>query len=273
MNRGESMVSEKVSRKTAAKEELLLLLPRIDRVLEAEPAVLRIDADPVMIIGDIHGDSQALEFVIGKRKELNCKNVLFLGDYVDRGPQGTEVLIRLFRLKLEDPDHIFLLRGNHETVDMNLYYGFFEEIGLDQEFLLRISRTYDKMPIATVLSGHTFCVHGGINGAGSIDSIRKEEAFAFPYLWNDPSKRPGLTASIRGSTVKEFGPDIVDGFLETNNLKRIIRGHTALENGYKWWFDGKLLSLFSCPDYVGLGNTAAFALFEKKEIKLFIFGN
>lgn len=267
------MVSEKVSRKTAAKEELLLLLPRIDHVLEAEPAVLRIDADPVMIIGDIHGDLQALEFVIGKRKELNCKNVLFLGDYVDRGPQGTEVLIRLFRLKLEDPEHIFLLRGNHETVDMNLYYGFFEEIGLDQEFLLRISRTYDKMPIAVVLSGHTFCVHGGINGTGSIDSIRKEEAFAFPYLWNDPSKRPGLTASIRGSTVKEFGPDIVDGFLETNNLKRIIRGHTALENGYKWWFDGKLLSLFSCPDYVGLGNAAAFALFEKEEIKLFIFGN
>ena len=212
---------------------------------------------------------QALNFIIGKREEIDCKNILFLGDYVDRGPQGTEVLLRLFQLKIEDPEHIFLLRGNHESVEMNLYYGFFEEIGSDQEFLLRISRTYDKMPVAAVLSGHTFCVHGGINGTGSIDTIRKEESF--PYLWNDPSKRPGLTTSTRGSTVKEFGPDIVDGFLKTNNLKRIVRGHTALEKGYKWWFDGKLLSLFSCPDYVGLGNAGAFALFEKGELKTVCF--
>jgi serine/threonine-protein phosphatase PP1 catalytic subunit len=42
--------------------------------------------------------------------------------------------------------------------------------------------------------------------------------------------------------------------------------------GYKWCFDGKLLSLFSCPDYVGLGNAAAFALIEKGELKLFTFG-
>jgi diadenosine tetraphosphatase ApaH/serine/threonine PP2A family protein phosphatase len=271
LSRGAPVVSKKVSRKVAAKEELLLLLPEIDRIFDSEPAVLRIDTEPVMIVGDIHGNLQALEYVIEKREEMNYKNFLFLGDYVDRGPQGTEALIRLFRMKLEDPDHIFLLRGNHETVDMNIYYGFFAEIGFDEEFLFRVSQTYDKMPIAAVLSGHTFCVHGGINGIGSINDIRKEKAF--PYLWNDPSNHPGLTASRRGSTVKEFGPDIVDGFLKTNHLKRIVRGHTALDKGYRWWFDGKLLSLFSCPDYVGLGNAAAFALFEKENIKLFVFGN
>jgi serine/threonine-protein phosphatase PP1 catalytic subunit len=263
------LVSGKISEKTVAKQELLFLLPKINNVFESEPAVLQINAEQIMIIGDIHGDLQALEYIIEKKEEMNCKNIIFLGDYVDRGPQGVEVLIRLFRLKLEDPEHIFLLRGNHETVDMNLYYGFFEEIGLDQAFLFNVSQTYEKMPIAAVLSNHTFCVHGGINGTGSIDNIRKEESFS--YLWNDPSKRPGITTSTRGSTVKEFGPDIVDEFLKTNKLKRIIRGHTALENGYKWWFDGKLLSLFSCPDYVGLGNAASFALFEKEEIKLFVF--
>jgi serine/threonine-protein phosphatase PP1 catalytic subunit len=265
------VASEKISNKVTAKEKLYHLLPEIDSIFESEPAVLIIDAEPIMIVGDIHGDLEALNLILEKREKMDLKNVLFLGDYVDRGPQGTEVLLRVFQLKIEDPEHIFLLRGNHETVEMNFYYGFFEEIGSDQQFLFRVSRTYDNMPVAAVLSGHTFCVHGGINGTGSIDNIRKEEAF--PYLWNDPSKRPGLTNSIRGSTVKEFGPDVVDGFLKTNNLKRIIRGHTALENGYKWWFDGKLLSLFSCPDYVGLGNAGAFALFEKGELKLFIFEN
>jgi len=46
-----------------------------------------------------------------------------------------------------------------------------------------------------------------------------------------------------------------------------------LKKGYKWWFEGKLLSLFSCPAYVGLGNAGAFALFEKGELKMFVFGN
>lgn len=63
----------------------------------------------------------------------------------------------------------------------------------------------------------------------------------------------------------------MEGFLRTNNLKRIVRGHTALKTGYNWWFDGKLLSLFSCPDYAGLGNSGAFVLLENSELKLFVF--
>ena len=264
------MVSD-LSDKDAAKKELYVLLPDIDEIFDAEPAVLKINTEPTMLVGDIHGDLEALEYILRMKQKIECKNILFLGDYVDRGPDSTEVLIELFKLKLQDPEHAFLLRGNHETVDMNFYYGFFEEIGYDQNLLSRISRTYEKMPVAAVLSGHTFCVHGGINGIESIKAIEKETAFS--YLWNDPSQKQGISASRRGSTVKEFGPDIVEGFLRINNLKRIVRGHRALETGYKWWFDEKLLSLFSCPDYVGFGNAAAFAVFEKEDLKVFIFGD
>jgi serine/threonine-protein phosphatase PP1 catalytic subunit len=256
-------------RKARAKEELRLILPEINEVLESESAVLRINPESIMLIGDIHGNLDALEYVMQMREKLGYKKILFLGDYVDRGMQGTEVLTKLFQLKLEEPENVFLLRGNHETIDMNFFYGFFEEIGFDKDFLLEISGTYDRLPVAAVISGHTFCVHGGINGTGNISTITKEGAF--PYLWNDPSERPGLSTSSRGSTVREFGPDIVEGFLETNDLKRIVRGHTAIRTGYEWWFDGKLLSLFSCPDYVGLGNAAAFALIEKEEIKIITF--
>lgn len=256
-------------RKARAKEELRLILPKINEVLESESAVLRIEPDSIMLIGDIHGNLDALEFVTRMREKLGYKKILFLGDYVDRGMQGTEVLTKLFQLKLKEPENVFLLRGNHETIDMNIYYGFFEEIGFDRDFLLDIGRTYERMPVAAVISGHTFCVHGGINGTENIDTITKEGAF--PYLWNDPSERPGLITSSRGSTVREFGPDIVDGFLETNGLKRIIRGHTAIRTGYEWWFDGKLLSLFSCPDYVGLGNAAAFGLMKREEVNIITF--
>ncbi|EPY21124.1 protein phosphatase [Strigomonas culicis] len=52
---------------------------------------------------------------------------LFLGDYVDRGPRSVEVIILLLVLKLEYPNHVFLLRGNHEEAQTSRTYGFFEE--------------------------------------------------------------------------------------------------------------------------------------------------
>jgi serine/threonine-protein phosphatase PP1 catalytic subunit len=57
------MVSGKISNKEAVKKELLLILPKIEELFESEPAVLRIDAEPIMIVGDIHGDLKALDFI------------------------------------------------------------------------------------------------------------------------------------------------------------------------------------------------------------------
>lgn len=65
--------------------------------------------------------------VIGKVPDVK---MIFLGDYIDRGPQSIETIIYLLCLKVKYRDRIFLLRGNHETPAVNRIYGFYNECAL-----------------------------------------------------------------------------------------------------------------------------------------------
>ena len=55
-------------------------------------------------------------------------SLLFLGDYVDRGNYGPEVALYLFCLKLQKPNQVFLLRGNHESRDMAESFNFRQQV-------------------------------------------------------------------------------------------------------------------------------------------------
>lgn len=68
--------------------------------------------------------SHATPSEVEMRKTLKF---LFLGDYVDRGPRSVEVILLLLALKVEYPNHIFLLRGNHEEAQTSRMYGFYHE--------------------------------------------------------------------------------------------------------------------------------------------------
>jgi len=65
--------------------------------------------------GDIHGEIFHLEHVLARLPSLHANDTLvFLGDYVDRGPRSKEVLARLMALPGETPAKTVFLRGNHE---------------------------------------------------------------------------------------------------------------------------------------------------------------
>lgn len=74
------------------------------------------DGERIYAIGDIHGCATLLDRLL-ERIEADCngssRRLVFLGDYVDRGPDSRGVIERLWAISQREPDAVFLM-GNHE---------------------------------------------------------------------------------------------------------------------------------------------------------------
>jgi len=231
---------------------LFNILPKISEVFNSEDAVIHTNATKILIVADLHGDLTALYSALRIRSDLGCDTVIFLGDYIDRGPSSLDVLEKVFSLKIAEPDKIILLRGNHELKETNRFEKLFEDLKYDEDLFARINRVFDKMPVCAVISNKIFCVHAGIPGPVKLSEITKEDAY--PYVWNDPSEIDGIGKSPRGLGMRTFGEDVFDEFLQVNGLERMVRGHSVVEGGFKWWFGERLLSLWSAVAVVGKDN-------------------
>jgi serine/threonine-protein phosphatase 2B catalytic subunit len=85
--------------------------------LEKEPNLLSLH-DPVTVVGDIHGQYYDFVKMLDVGGSPAKTKYLFLGDYVDRGSFSCEVVLLLYSLKLNFPQTIYMLRGNHECRQM-----------------------------------------------------------------------------------------------------------------------------------------------------------
>ena len=78
-----------------------------------------------LAIGDIHGYLSSLEHLINSLNVQPDDRVIFLGDYVDRGPASAGVLDFLLQFKMQYPNTI-CLRGNHEILMADAFMGMNE---------------------------------------------------------------------------------------------------------------------------------------------------
>ena len=83
-------------------------------------------------------------------------------------------------------------------------------------------------------------------------------------LWSDPQPLPGRSPSKRGVGLS-FGPDVTASFLQRNGLKMVVRSHEVKDEGYEVEADGKLVTVFSAPNYCDqMGNKGALLRFDNK---------
>jgi len=77
----------------------------------------------IFAVGDIHGTFDKLTLMLDRLViDWAQDTLLFIGDYIDRGPQPFEVVERLVELRKQHPSTVFI-RGNHEDMLLNYLAG------------------------------------------------------------------------------------------------------------------------------------------------------
>lgn len=145
-------------------ECMIRLINEAMRVFQKEPNLL-ILSEPLIVVGDIHGQYHDLLQIFGLGGKLGEKKYLFLGDYVDRGEMSVEVIALLLAYKIQHPKHIYLLRGNHETQCMTSSYSFRQECIYkhNQQIYLAFVDLFKTLPIAALINDKYFAIHAGIS--------------------------------------------------------------------------------------------------------------
>jgi serine/threonine-protein phosphatase PP1 catalytic subunit len=227
--------------------------------LMKEPVLLELQA-PVIICGDIHGQFFDLLRIFAINGRPPVRNYLFLGDYVDRGEHSLETIVLLLALKVRYPKSMFLLRGNHETQSINLTYGFYDEC--KRRASIKLWKTFNDvfncMPVAAIVDKRIFCCHGGLSPSlVNMDQIRNlrrptdipDTGLLCDLLWADPDKNvKEWEANDRGVSFI-FGTKIVEQFVEQHGLDLVCRAHQVMEDGYEFFANRKLVTVFSAPNY------------------------
>jgi diadenosine tetraphosphatase ApaH/serine/threonine PP2A family protein phosphatase len=189
----------------------------------------------------------------------------------------------ILALKILQKDKYFLVKGNHESLEINQYYGFYQDFinrFKEQRKFEKVLALYKVLPICALINKVVLCLHGGIpEDKDILKKLKgiKTRDLAFvdvgvtkslmQIMWNDPkSKLNGFSDSFRGIDIKNFGGDVFTDFMRENKLNYLIRSHELFPEGFKWFFNKQLLSIFSSANYRGK-NPASYAVIKKDSVQ------
>ncbi|KAJ8083977.1 serine/threonine protein phosphatase Pzh1 [Marasmius tenuissimus] len=252
----------KVSKSLCLKNtEITAICLAAREVFLSQPTLIEL-SPPVKIVGDVHGQYSDLIRLFEMCGFPPAANYLFLGDYVDRGKQSLETILLLLCYKIKFPENFFLLRGNHECANVTRVYGFYDEC--KRRSNIKTWKTFidvfNCLPIAAVVASKIFCVHGGLSPSlHSMDDIKRiqrptdvpDYGLLNDLLWSDPSDTAMDWEDNERGVSYCFGKGIINEFLVRYDMDLICRAHMVVEDGYEFWNDRTLVTVFSAPNYCG----------------------
>ncbi|CAB3407783.1 unnamed protein product [Caenorhabditis bovis] len=241
------------------------ILKRTMRLLSPLPAMIEIEA-PLTIFGDLHGQLNDLIRYFQAVGFPSDRKMLFLGDYVDRGGNSFEVIMLLFCYLVMYPKNVYMLRGNHECLKMNRLYGFHSELKRKRNLTMwvKFQKVFNQLPLCATISRKILCMHGGISehitSWKSLYDLKKpnrpklcDEGIAMDLMWADPTqdKCSTFASNTMRSISVLFGEKAISDLLDMLNLELVVRAHEVSQEGYHFFFNKKLVTVFSAPFYCG----------------------
>ena len=255
-------------------EEIKFLVDKSLPIIREQKMLIELEA-PLHVCGDIHGQYYDLLRIFEHCGYPGEYNYLFLGDYVDRGKQSLETICLLLCYKIKYPEKVTLLRGNHESSVTNRIYGFYDEC--KRRYSVRLWKSFTELfnylPVAALIDDKILCMHGGLSpelkNIQNISDISRptdipDNGLLCDLLWSDPDKDAvEYDENDRGVSVI-FGEKIVQDFNKKNDLDLIIRAHQVVDDGYEFFAQRQLITIFSAPNYCGeFDNSAGIMIIDE----------
>ncbi len=243
-------------------------------IIKNQPVFIELDG-PINICGDVHGQFYDLLRLFNYGGEPPKANYLFLGDYVDRGKNSLETIMLLLCYKIKYPENFFMLRGNHESDNINKIYGFFDEC--KRRFNIKLWKKFNDLfnifPITAIIKDKILCMHGGLSpNLINFESLKKivrpteipDSGLLCDLLWSDPGEIVDKWGGNERGVSYTFSEKVVDETLDKFDLDLICRAHQVVENGYEFFANRQLVTIFSAPNYCGeFDNAGAMMLIDK----------
>jgi len=233
--------------------------------VDKDVAYLKGDCQAIFI-GDTHGDPQATLAILKqtqfyeKVKSGEKIKLVFLGDYADRGSGDVENLELILNLKIQYPDNVVLLQGNHEEVETSMRYGLLKTLinkyGKQdgQRLFIQYAELFKDFPNAVITENGVLAMHGGI---GNFDTLTDLQGKSKLLHWADPSfSESGISANrdrlLNGGNMTDeeiiaegfasYGRDALESYLGKIGAQVLIRAH-QYPPSVEW--DGKMVTVFS----------------------------
>jgi hypothetical protein len=189
---------------------------------------------------------------------------VFLGDYIDRGRFSFDGVLRAaLQLFVTLPDHVFLLRGNHEWLTWSGNYlvsNVYPAEALASiagyapvEMLEAYRQLFEHMP-TSLLCDRTLLVHGGIPREDTLERYRdlaslNDPELRFQMMWSDPIHADRVAVEQQRSNPRfTFGREQFRAFMERVGMTTMVRGHEQIDRGFDVFYDlgdQLLLTVFS----------------------------